>query len=123
VRHRSAARPSPAPERARRPFAGVRASSQLLSQDELRVRLLVEVRIACRAGRPGCRQRAAAAQVRLQGCPPGAGRAAAGRAAAVAARLRRARSARGLEQVVRLTVDVVALGLRGAERPRRLALR
>jgi hypothetical protein len=104
------------------PLDAVRASSQLLSEDDLRVRLLLEVRIlgAPPAGPPDTRP--SAATVLLQGLsspglvvrlpgqplpvplgtlgPPGT----------------------GLEQVVRLTVDVVALGCAEPPQPRRLAL-
>jgi hypothetical protein len=125
----------PAPEVAPDPLAAVGASSQLLTQDELRVRLLVEVRIAVpppAAGLAGTRP--ASAQVLLEGLSspglvvrlPGRplpvplgylGRTDTGSDASTD-------TATGtvFEQVVRLTVDAVALGCVEPQRPRRLAL-
>jgi hypothetical protein len=117
-------RPSPPPEAVTPPaFAGVTASAQLLSQEALRVRLLVEVRIAAEpasTGLPG--SGAPAAQLRLQGIS----------APDLTVRLVDAppplvlgyvgRFGPGLEQVVRLTVEVVAGGCAEPEPARRLTM-
>ena len=118
-------RPEPAPEQqvVSPAFPGVQASSQLVSQDRLRVRLLVEVRIAAGAATTALPDTgASAAQVRLQGIS----------APGLVVRIGEygppvllgyvGRFGSGLEQVVRLTVDVVALGCAEPERPRRLAM-
>jgi hypothetical protein len=104
------------------PLDAVRASSQLLSQDELRVRLLLEVRIvgAPPAGPPDTRP--SAATVLLQGLSsPGLVVRLAGQPLPVPLGSL-GPPGTGLEQVVRLTVDAVALGCVEPQRPRRLAL-
>jgi hypothetical protein len=101
----------------------VQGSAQLVSQDRLRVRLLVEVRIAAQpveSGLPG--SSAAAAQVRLERI----------RVAGLGVRYGTrpppvllgyvGRFGSGLEQVVRLTVDVVALGCADTAGPPRLTM-
>jgi hypothetical protein len=138
-------REPPAPEVAPDPLAAVGASSQLLTQDELRVRLLVEVRIAVpppAAGLAGTRP--ASAQVLLEGLSspglvvrlPGRplpvplgylGRAGTGSDAGTGTDTGTGTvfdtgTGTVFEQVVRLTVDAVALGCVEPQRPRRLAL-
>jgi hypothetical protein len=104
------------------PFAGVRATARVLAQDPLQVRLLVEVRIQAEpadTGLPG--SGASAAQVRLGGViSPGLAVRLGDRPPVLLGYVGRFGS--GVEQVVRLTVDVVALGCVEREQPRRLFL-
>jgi len=113
-------------------FPGLDATAQVVAQDSLRVRLLVEVRIAAqpvrpvqpvqpvRTGRPG--GSASAAQVRLQAITaPGLVVRLGDRPAPLLLGYV-GRFGSGLEQVVELTVDVVALGCAEPDRPRRLSL-
>jgi hypothetical protein len=116
-------RDRPAPDVPPDPLPGVQANSQLLTQDELRVRLLVEVRIAGAAPADGLAgTRPASAQVLLEGLSsPGLVVRLPGRPLPVPLGYL-GRTGTGLEQVVRLTVDAVALGCAEPQRPRRLAL-
>jgi hypothetical protein len=115
-------RPAPAPAAGvPQAVSDVQATAQLLSQDARQVQLLVEVRIAAEPATTGLPGSAApSAQVRLLGIS----------APGLAVRLGDrppplllgyvGRFGPGREQVVRLTVDVVALGCAAPEPARRL---